>query len=243
MEKLESMFKLLSDSNRLAMFIMLMDDEYCVCDIERFLQLKQANVSKHLRAFRALDLLEGRKEHKWTHYTLSSRARREHEKLFEYVRSSTMYASMKKKLQTFEKDSCRPKAKKKRVAFVCIHNSCRSQMAEAWAKTLGGDVMDAYSAGTEDYPEVKPLAVEVMAEAGIDMSGQHPKKLEDIPESFDILVTMGCNVACPHVPTKHREDWDIEDPSGSPVEAYRETRNLIKEKVLELIERIKKGEL
>jgi len=243
MEKLESMFKLLSDANRLAIFIMLMDDEYCVCDIERFLRMKQANVSKHLRAFRELDLLEGRKEHKWTHYTLSAKARKKHRILFDYVRGSQLYTSVKEELRTFEKDSCRPQAKKKRVAFVCVHNSCRSQMAEAWAKTLGSDVMDAYSAGTEDYPEVKPLAVEVMTEAGIDMSRQHPKRLGEIPESFDILVTMGCNVECPYIPTEHREDWDIEDPSGSPVEAYRETRNLIKEKVLELIERIKKGEL
>jgi len=81
---------------------------------------------------------------------------------------------------------------KKKVAFVCVHNSCRSQMAEGWAKKLGSDVLEAYSAGTEKYPEVKPLAVQVMEEAGVDMSDHHPKLLSDIPAEVDILITMGC---------------------------------------------------
>ncbi len=132
---------------------------------------------------------------------------------------------------------------KRKVAFVCVHNSCRSQMAEGWAKLLGSDVLEAYSAGTEEYPEVKPLAVRVMEEANVDMSGQYPKLLTDIPHELDILVTMGCGVACPFVPCEHEEDWGIEDPSGGPVEDYRRTRDLIKEKVEDLIERIKRGEL
>ncbi len=108
MEKPEAMFKLLADANRLAMFIMFMDDEYCVCDIERFLRMKQANVSKHLRAFRELDLLEGRKEHKWIHYTLAKEAKKKHIALIDYVRASQMYASMKERLRSFEKDRCIP---------------------------------------------------------------------------------------------------------------------------------------
>lgn len=131
----------------------------------------------------------------------------------------------------------------KRVAFVCIHNSCRSQMAEGWAKQLGSDVMEIYSAGTENYPEVKPLALKVMEEAGVDMSGQFPKLLSDVPSSFDILITMGCAVECPYVPSKHREDWGIVDPSGGPIEDYRVARDVIKKKVEELIIRINKGEL
>lgn len=132
---------------------------------------------------------------------------------------------------------------KKKVAFVCVHNSCRSQMAEAWAKYLGSDVLEVYSAGTENYHEVKPGAVEVMEEMGIDMSGYRPKLLNDIPPELDILVTMGCNVNCPFVPSKHREDWDLEDPSGGPIEGYRKTRELIKEKVEDLIKRVKSGKL
>ena len=129
---------------------------------------------------------------------------------------------------------------KKKVAFVCVHNSCRSQMAEGWAKKLGSDVLEAYSAGTENYPEVKPLAVQVMEEEGVDMGGYHPKLLSDIPEEVDILITMGCNVVCPYVPCRYREDWGLEDPSGGPIEDYRKTRNIIKEKVMDLIQRVKK---
>ena len=132
---------------------------------------------------------------------------------------------------------------KKRVAFVCVHNSCRSQMAEGWAKYLGADVMEAYSAGTENYPEVKPKAIQVMEEVGIDMSDHKPKLLTEIPEVVEILITMGCGVTCPYWPNQHQEDWGIEDPTGGPVEDFRHTRDLIKVKVEELIQRIKDGEL
>lgn len=132
---------------------------------------------------------------------------------------------------------------KKKIAFVCIHNSCRSQMAEGWAKKLGSDVLEVYSAGTEEYPEVKPGAVQVMEESKIDMSEHYPKLLTDIPEEIDILITMGCGVVCPYVPCQHQEDWGLEDPSGGPIEGFRNTRDIIKEKVEDLIERVKKGEL
>lgn len=128
---------------------------------------------------------------------------------------------------------------KKKVAFICVHNSCRSQMAEGWAKHLGSDIFDVYSAGTEDYPEVKPLAVKVMEEAGVDMSSNRPKLLSEIPEEVDYLITMGCNVVCPHIPHSTMEDWGIEDPSGGPIEDYRVTRDIIKDKVIELIKREK----
>lgn len=132
---------------------------------------------------------------------------------------------------------------KKKVAFVCVHNSCRSQMAEGWAKKLGIDVLEVYSAGTEDYHEVKPLAVEVMEEVGVDMSDHRPKLLSDIPEEIDILITMGCNVVCPFIPNSHSEDWGLDDPSGGPIEDYRETSNLIKVKVEDLIKRVKNKEI
>lgn len=128
---------------------------------------------------------------------------------------------------------------KLKVAFVCVHNSCRSQMAEGWAKALGSDVLEVYSAGTEEYPEVKPGAVQVMEEAGVDMSEHHPKLLSDIPEELDILITMGCNVQCPFVPHRYMADWGLDDPSGGPIEGFRETRDLIKAKVEALIESVK----
>ena len=133
--------------------------------------------------------------------------------------------------------------KKKIVAFVCVHNSCRSIMAEGWANHLGSDVLEVYSAGTEEYDSPKPMALEVMTDLGIDMSYTSSKLLEDIPEKLDILVTMGCGVECPFVPTKHREDWGLDDPSGGPKEGFEQTRELVRLKVVELIERVKRGEL
>jgi protein-tyrosine-phosphatase len=132
---------------------------------------------------------------------------------------------------------------KKVIAFVCTHNSCRSQMAEGWAKYLGSDILEIYSAGTENYPAPKPLAIEVMEDKGIDMSIHYSKLLDDIPLKLDILITMGCGVECPHVPTKHREDWGLDDPSGGPKKDFEHTRDLIKDKVIELINRIKEKKL
>jgi arsenate reductase (thioredoxin) len=131
----------------------------------------------------------------------------------------------------------------KKVAFVCVHNSCRSIMAEGWAKELGVGVLQAYSAGTEQYDKPKPLAIEVMEDLGIDMSHASSKLLDQLPEDINILITMGCGVECPFVPCDHREDWGLDDPSGGPKSGFEETRDLIKEKVIELIERIKRGDL
>lgn len=132
---------------------------------------------------------------------------------------------------------------KKKVAFICVHNSCRSQMAEGWAKKLGTDVLEVYSAGTENYHEVKPLAVQVMKEAGVDMSGHTPKLLTDIPEEVDILITMGCNVVCPLMPNSHSEDWGLDDPSGGPIEDYIKICDIIKGNVEDLIKRVKNNEI
>ncbi len=114
-------------------------------------------------------------------------------------------------------------------------------MSEGWAEFLGSDVIDAHSAGTEKYHRVKPLAVQVMEEAGVDMSAHYPKLLDDIPLEVDILISMGCGVVCPFVVCKFEEDWGIEDPSGGPIEAFRITRDILKERVQSLIEGIKKG--
>jgi arsenate reductase len=115
-------------------------------------------------------------------------------------------------------------------------------MAEGWAKHLGSDMMDVYSAGTENYPGPKPLALEVMKDEGVNMDGASSKLLSDVPKSFDILITMGCGVECPFVPCKHREDWGLDDPSGGPKSDFEQTRDIIKTKVLDLIDRIKKGD-
>ena len=131
-----------------------------------------------------------------------------------------------------------------KVAFVCVHNSYRSQIAEAIAKILAADVFEAYSAGTEKENEINPVAVEVIKELyAVDMNAtQHVKLLEALPR-IDILVTMGCNVTCPYLPCQHSEDWGLEDPSGKDKEAFLKTAALIKEKMLDLKKRIESGQL
>ena len=130
--------------------------------------------------------------------------------------------------------------KKPNVAFICVHNSCRSQMAEAFGKLLADDVFSSFSAGTETKPQITPDAVRLMKQVhSIDMEEtQHSKLLSDIPE-VDVVITMGCNVQCPFLPCSHREDWGLEDPSGKNDEAFLETIRLIEEKVLNLRERMK----
>ena len=129
---------------------------------------------------------------------------------------------------------------KTKVAFVCVHNSCRSQMAEALGKLLASDVFESYSAGTETKPEINQDAVRIMKEYyHIDMNeSQRSKLITEIPE-VDIVVTMGCNVNCPYLPCKHREDWGLLDPSGKSDEEFIKTAKLIEEKILELKKRIK----
>jgi arsenate reductase (thioredoxin) len=121
---------------------------------------------------------------------------------------------------------------KPKVAFVCTHNSCRSQMAEAISKIIAPDTFDAYSAGTEVKTQINPDAVKIIKELyGVDMSQtQHPKLLEELP-SVDIVVTMGCGVQCPYLPCAHREDWGLEDPTGKSEEDFFRTAKAIEMKI------------
>lgn len=133
---------------------------------------------------------------------------------------------------------------KLKVAFVCVHNSCRSQMAEALGKAFARDVFESYSAGTEVKPQINQDAVRMIKELyQIDMNEtQYSKLLDEIPE-VDIVITMGCNVQCPTLPCKHREDWGLEDPSGKEDEAFKYTARIIEEKIMDLKARIKQGKL
>ena len=130
---------------------------------------------------------------------------------------------------------------KPKVAYICVHNSCRSQMAEALSKLLASDVFEAYSAGTETKPQINQDAVAVIKKLhGVDMNEtQHSKLIDDIPP-VDIVVTMGCNVNCPWLPSKHREDWGLDDPSGKAEVEFIITAKTIEAKVLDLKERISK---
>ncbi|MFI3169768.1 MAG: arsenate reductase ArsC [Faecalibacterium sp.] len=129
-----------------------------------------------------------------------------------------------------------------KVAFVCVHNSCRSQIAEALGKVMAVDVFESYSAGTEVKPQINQDAVRLMKQVhGIDMQQtQRSKLLADIP-AVDIVVTMGCNVQCPMLPCRHREDWGLEDPSGKEDQAFLVTIKRIEDKIADLKERIGNG--
>ena len=123
---------------------------------------------------------------------------------------------------------------KTKIAFICVHNSCRSQMAEAFGKVYLSDKYDCYSAGTETKPHINQDAVRIMKEHfGIDMQGQYSKLILDIPAP-DIVITMGCNVYCPNIPCKERLDFGLDDPTGKNDEEFIKIANKIKEKILEL---------
>ena len=127
-----------------------------------------------------------------------------------------------------------------RVAFICVHNACRSQMAEALGRHLASDVFESCSAGTELKGCINPDALRLMkARYGIDMEaeGQHSKLLSDLPP-VDGVVTMGCNVQCPALPCAWREDWGLADPTGQPDAVFEETIRQIEANILRLRERL-----
>ncbi|MGN0779171.1 MAG: arsenate reductase ArsC [Aristaeellaceae bacterium] len=128
-----------------------------------------------------------------------------------------------------------------KVAFICVHNSCRSQMAEALGHHLAKDVFESYSAGTELKERINPDAVRLMKELyHIDMEaeGQHSKLLSELPP-VDIVITMGCNVACPSLPCRHREDWGLEDPTGQSDAVFVAVMHQIEERIRQLKEKLR----
>lgn len=123
-----------------------------------------------------------------------------------------------------------------RLLFVCIENSCRSQLAEAFAHIHGDATVEAYSAGSRPSGVVNPKAIELMKEVGYDLSTHTSKSIDDIPETeFDHVITMGCGDECPWVPAKHRDDWDLPDPKNMPLDAFRAVRDDIERRVRKLL--------
>lgn len=123
--------------------------------------------------------------------------------------------------------------------FVCIENSCRSQMAEGFARKLGGQVLEVWSAGSKPSGKINETAIAVMKEKGIDLARQSSKGLTDLPQAtWDYVITMGCGDACPHLPAKKRLDWVFPDPKNLPLEEFREVRDAIEDKVRDLIDEI-----
>ncbi len=129
---------------------------------------------------------------------------------------------------------------KPKVAFICVHNSCRSQIAEALGKHFAADVFESYSAGTETKPRINQDAVRLIKELyKIDMEQtQHSKLIAELPP-IDVAVTMGCNVQCPLLPVKMREDWGLDDPNGKSDDEFKKTIAIIEEKIKDLAVRLK----
>ena len=122
------------------------------------------------------------------------------------------------------------------VLFVCIHNAGRSQMAAGFMKKLSGGAVDVLSAGSEPKDQINPIAIQVMAEEGIDIAGETPKILTtDAVKESDVVITMGCGDTCPIFPGKRYEDWDLTDPAGRPAEEVRPIRDDIKARVEALL--------
>jgi len=124
----------------------------------------------------------------------------------------------------------------KRVLFVCVENSNRSQMAEAFAHIHGGDAVDALSAGSRPSGRINPKAVRFMAELGYDLGAQRSKSLDEIEGEFDAVITMGCGDSCPWVPAKRREDWALPDPRDMDDDGYRAVRDEISARVKALLD-------
>ncbi|MEG9227350.1 arsenate reductase ArsC [Aeromicrobium sp. Sec7.5] len=128
------------------------------------------------------------------------------------------------------------------VLFVCVHNAGRSQMAAGFLTNLAGDRVDVRSAGSMPGDQINPVAVEAMAEVGIDIAGEQPKKLtDDAVIASDVVITMGCGDECPYFPGKRYEDWVLTDPAGQGIETVREVRDEIKARIEGLIESLVPG--
>ena len=126
-------------------------------------------------------------------------------------------------------------ARKKRVLFVCVENSNRSQMAEAFARMHGGEHLEAWSAGSRPSGVINPKAIRYMAELGYDLGTHESKALDAIDGEFDAVVTMGCGDSCPWVPAKRREDWTLPDPRDMDEVGYRAVRDQISARVRALL--------
>ena len=131
---------------------------------------------------------------------------------------------------------------KPKVAFICVHNSCRSQIAEALGKALASDVFESYSAGTKTRPQINQDAVRLMkALYGIDMEqAQYSKLISDIPEP-DIAISMGCNVGCPFIGRPFDDNWGLEDPTGKSDEEFKKVIDEIRVRIMELKQRLGKN--
>jgi len=122
---------------------------------------------------------------------------------------------------------------------MCVHNAGRSQMAAGWLRHLAGDGVEVYSGGSEPGTSLNPMAVQAMAEVGIDITSEYPKMWTDeVVRAVDVVVSMGCGDTCPFYPGKRYEDWDLTDPAGQPIEVVRNVRDEIERRIRGLMEEL-----
>ena len=127
----------------------------------------------------------------------------------------------------------------KRILFVCVENAGRSQIAQGFAEAFGTGRVEAYSAGSRPSSRINPLAIEVMKEKNIDLSGRRPKGLNDLPPvEMDYLITMGCEETCPAVAARKIIEWQVPDPKGKPIDEVRRIRDMLEAKVRTLLEEV-----
>ena len=132
----------------------------------------------------------------------------------------------------------------KKVLFVCIENSCRSQMAEGLSKLYGKEIFLSYSGGSRPSGKINPMAIEVMKEIGVDISSQRSKGFNDLgTDDFDVVITMGCSDTCPFMPSRKHIDWSIKDPKGKGIEFFRAVRDDISARVKKLSEDIRDNKI
>ena len=128
---------------------------------------------------------------------------------------------------------------KSKIAFICVENARRSQMAQGFAEALGQEEFEVSSAGSHPSSAIDPMVIEAMREKGIDLSSKRPKGLNDLPSiEMDYLVTMGCEETCPAIPAKKIIEWEIPDPKGKPIDEIRRIRDMLEAKVKMLLEEV-----
>lgn len=138
-----------------------------------------------------------------------------------------------------EPSTKRTAPRKPSVMFVCVHNAGRSQMAAGYLRHYAGDAVEVRSAGSEPADRINPVAVQAMAEEGIDLTDQQPKIITaEAVQASDVVITMGCGDTCPFFPGVRYEDWVLDDPAGQPIEAVRPVRDSIRRRVLALLEEL-----
>lgn len=257
-KELADYLKIISDENRLKILCMLKDGERCVCEIYEPLSLPQNLISHHLKVLKAANLVHSKKQGKWIHYKINEKKLKKLNDLYlallkqnpENRRSHGQCHSEDPNVTSGNEESRNElrsfadaqddilNTEKIKILFLCTGNSARSQIAEGWTKTLKGKQIEAYSAGVE-VQGLNPLAVEVMAESGVDISNQRSKLVDEVMKiSFDYVITLCDNAktTCPVFPGKVKVvHVSFSDPAkvkglqSLKLQAFRQTRDKIKE--------------